>query len=490
MSMALRVAIAAALVLASLLFSAVSGARTFRVYTCSVGDDHASLGPTIGDPNVPSGWHADSSSLTIVEINDRCPSGDEFTFQVTGPTMMAGQTIVARWTAAPATRLVGLSAAWKAESDLSPGRGQGTGQVTAGTDQQSLFAQNTPLSVWYGIMGAPRFAPAIVPAQWFELRFRCLDQCATTTVNTFRGGVFQAQFDVDDSAAPVGGLTGAASDAQTWSHVMRLGLNGADLGGGLFRAVVEADGADALANPLGGLGDLSRPRPRTRSQRFAAAQPCPLRIDNGSLDIDTSRCRRASTWCGCCSRMRRGIGPRSSGRSRGPSPRAMRSGRGRIPLCAVRPTAMAPATWRGSRAHWGRRGSRTLLVSPFGRTHVVRGRLRTADGAPIANAAIDMVSKTTAVNARELAKRAGPRTGADGRWHLVLPASVSSRDVTFRYRSHVNDTIASATASVRLACGPGCAWRSIRAARGRGRRSASAAGCWAARCRAAASRSC
>ena len=101
-------------------------------------------------------------------------------------------------------------------------------------------------------------------------------------------------------------------------------------------------------------------------------------------------------------------------------------------------------------AHWGRRGSRTLLVSPFGRTHVVRGRLRTADGAPIANAAIDVVSKTTAVNARELGKRVGPRTGNDGSWYLVLPRRVSSRDVTFRYRSHVNDTIASATASVRL----------------------------------------
>ena len=91
-----------------------------------------------------------------------------------------------------------------------------------------------------------------------------------------------------------------------------------------------------------------------------------------------------------------------------------------------------------------------MLVSPFGRTHVVRGRLRTADGAPIANAAIDVVSKTTAVNARELGKRVGPRTGNDGSWYLVLPRRVSSRDVTFRYRSHVNDTIASATASVRL----------------------------------------
>jgi hypothetical protein len=100
--------------------------------------------------------------------------------------------------------------------------------------------------------------------------------------------------------------------------------------------------------------------------------------------------------------------------------------------------------------HWGKRGARTRLVSRYGRVHVVRGRLRTRDGNPIANAAIDVVSKTTAVGARELAKRNGPRTRSDGAWSLVLPRSVSSRDVTFRYRSHVNDTIASATASVRL----------------------------------------
>ena len=101
-------------------------------------------------------------------------------------------------------------------------------------------------------------------------------------------------------------------------------------------------------------------------------------------------------------------------------------------------------------AHWGRRSQRTLLVSPFGRAHVVRGRLTTQDGAPISNAAIDVVSRTTAVNARELAKRGGPRTGADGSWFAVLPRRASSRDVTFRYRSHANDTIASATAAVRL----------------------------------------
>jgi hypothetical protein len=88
-------------------------------------------------------------------------------------------------------------------------------------------------------------------------------------------------------------------------------------------------------------------------------------------------------------------------------------------------------------------------VSSFGRAHVVRGRLTGADGAPIANAAIEIVSNTTAVDARELAKR-GPRTGNDGSWLMALPANVSSRDLTFRYRSHVNDTIAVAMAALRL----------------------------------------
>jgi hypothetical protein len=81
---------------------------------------------------------------------------------------------------------------------------------------------------------------------------------------------------------------------------------------------------------------------------------------------------------------------------------------------------------------------------------VVRGRLRAQSGAPISNALIDVTSRTTAVHARELAKRNGPRTASDGSWRLVLPRDVSSRDVTFRYRSHVGDTIPTATATVHL----------------------------------------
>ena len=183
---------------------------------------------------------------------------------------------------------------------------------------------------------------------------------------------------------------------------------------------------------------------------YAAAQPCPLRIDDGSLDIDTSKLPQGQHVVRVLLEDAAGnrtpiFGPVTRTHHVERRDRAgVGSGAAR---CGQRRWGERP---RAADRALGRRGSRTLLVSRFGRTHVVRGRLRTADGAPIADAAIDVVSKTTAVNARELAKRAGPRTGADGGWRVVLPRGVSSRDVTFRYRSHVNDTIAAATASVRL----------------------------------------
>jgi hypothetical protein len=190
--------------------------------------------------------------------------------------------------------------------------------------------------------------------------------------------------------------------------------------------------------------------PDPAAAEYAAAQPCPLRIDNGSLDIDTSKLPQGQHVVRVL--LEDAAGNRTS--IFGPVTRTITSsdaiGPGSDPALRGAANGDGASDLARLSAHWGSRGSRTLLVSRFGRAHVVRGRLRTADGAPIANAAIDMVSKTTAVNARELAKRAGPTTGADGGWRVALPKGVSSRDVTFRYRSHVNDTLAAATASVRL----------------------------------------
>jgi hypothetical protein len=446
----LGVALGVAFMAALLTFGAAAEARVYRVYTCTIADEQP-LGPAIKSPQPVSGWELGWSGLTGATVDDGCPAGYPFVFRIVGPPMAGGQSVWVRWTAAPDTRLVGLSAVWNAVSDLRPGRGQGTGQLVAETDHQALLTQNSPFSVWFGVMGAPRFAPSFVPAQVFQIRFTCLDRCETTTVETLYAYVLDARFDVDDASAPTGGLTGPATDAQTWSRVVRFGLNAADVGGGVFRAVVESDGSDALAIPL---GDAARPCQELgrdpNLNEFAAAQPCPLRIDNGSLAIDAARLPQGRHTVRVL--LEDAAGNRTA--VFGPVTRNITAseaiGPGSDP--ALRGAANGDGASDAAKltAHWGRRGSRTLLVSRFGRSHVVRGRLRTTEGAPIANAALDVVSKTTAVNARELVKRTGPRTGADGAWFVVLPRGVSSRDVTFRYRSHVNDTIASAAATVRL----------------------------------------
>jgi hypothetical protein len=429
-----------------------AGAKQFTVQTCTTEDRHAPVGPAIAVPNPPSGWEAGWSGAAWSTTSDRCIAGDRFSFRIyPGRAMASGDSVWARWTAAPGTVLVRLSATWQAVSDLRPDRGQGTAQLTAGTDQQVLLAQTTPFAVWFGVSNTPPFRAQVTPSRWFELRFTCADQCVTEGVEALYAYVLSARFDVDDSSAPVGGLAGAATDAQTWSRSVHFVLNGADVGGGLHRAVVEVDGADALGVPTGDpQGTCRRIGPDPAAPEYAAAQPCPLRIDNGALDIDASKLPPGRHVVRVL--LEDAAGNRTA--IFGPVTRTITSsdaiGPGSDPALRGAANGDGASDFARLTAHWGRRGSRTLLVSGFGRRHVVRGRLRTTDGAPIANAAIDMVSKTTAVNARELAKRAGPRTGPDGGWRVALPRGVSSRDVTFRYRSHVNDTVAAATANVRL----------------------------------------
>jgi hypothetical protein len=448
-----RTSLALASIAAGILLSVCGTAegKGFSVWTCTDPDLRA-IGPTLDDPQHSSGWALSWTGFPVVDVNDLCHLGNRVAFQVRGSNAMStGQTIAARWMAAPGTQLTGVSSIWGAVVEFSANNGTGTAQLTAGTDQQTLLARNSPLSVGFGYSGAPRFEAQVSPAQWYELRVTCLDHCSTAADPDIYVQMLTARFDVRDDSPPTGGLLGSATDAQTWSGVMRFNVNAADVGGGLFRALVEVDGGDTLsvplADPTGSCRDIG---PRADVNEFAAAQPCPTRIDSGSLDIDTAKLAQGRHTVRVL--LEDAAGNRTV--IFGPVVRDITAngaiGPGSDP--ALRGAANGDGASDQSilTAHWGKRSHRTRLVSRFGRAHVVRGRLRTRDGAPIANAAIDVVSKTTANNARELGKRGGPRTRNDGSWYLVLPRRVSSRDVSFRYRSHVNDTIPSATATVRL----------------------------------------
>jgi hypothetical protein len=440
------VATLTAAVLSVLSVCGAAQARTYQVYTCMTPDGRL-LGPTIDVVPWPAGWTWGYAGPVTAALSDECSNHGEFEIGVRNRVWGGGQSVWARWSAAPGTALTGIALRWTAEMTNYPANGQGTVQLVAGTDAQSLLAQNSPGAV--STTGPePNLSTTLSPAHWFEIRFTCLDQCAT---GDSIARVTKAWFQVDDSSPPVGGLTGSATDAQTWSGVVRFGLNAADVGAGLYRAVVEVDGADALSLAVGEAGPYCRDiGPSASVNEFAAAQPCPVRIDDGGLDVDTAKLPQGRHSVRVL--LEDAAGNRTA--IFGPVVRSVAAtgaiGPGSDP--ALRGAANGDGASDQARlsAHWGARGSRTLLVSEFGRSHAVRGRLRAQDGAPIANAVIDVVSKTTAVNARELAKRNGPRTASDGSWRLVLPRDVSSRDLTFRYRSHVSDTIPTATAAVRL----------------------------------------
>jgi hypothetical protein len=433
-----------------LAFGGSAEAGLLRVHTCATPDYGRSLGRALSYTPGAVGWSYEQGGPAAGTV-DNCDIGGEFGLRIeSAVTMSPGNFAGLLWTAAPYTRLTAFAVRWNADVANRPSVGEGTTQIDVSTDRESILQAHSPWSTTPNSGGANLMTRAGLDASRFEIRFTCLDVCRSRDSPWIRAGVFNASFDVRDDAAPSGGLVGPSVDARTWSGVTHLAFNAADQGGGLYRAILEVDGADARAWPLGSPATCADIGPDPAINEYAAAQPCPTRIDGGTLAVDARQLPQGEHTVRVLLEDAAGnrtpiFGPvtrnitasEAIGPGSDPALRGAANGEGASDLARLT-------------AHWGQRGSRTLLVSRFGRRHVVRGRLRTADGAPIASAAIDMVSKTTAVNARELAKRAGPRTAADGTWRVVLPRSVSSRDVTFRYRSHVNDTVASASASVRL----------------------------------------
>ena len=399
-------------------------ARTFRVYTCTIVDDEP-LGPAIESP--ASGWELGWSGLTGARSTTNARPAIRSSSAAWGRPWPPGRVVWVRWTAAPDTRLVGLSAVWEADSIRSAGRGQGTGQFVVETDTQTLLTQNSAFSVWFGVAGAPRFAPSIEPARIFQLRFTCLDRCETGPVETFWAAVFDARFDVDDSSAPVGGVRSR----------------------------------DGCADGLGQCASVSTPRTPAavcigRWSRSMALMPCRSRsairaaVRGARARSESQRVRRRRSRARCGSTMGRWT---STLEAAAGSPQRAGAARGRRRESdgGVRARDAEHHGERGDRARVGpgvagrrergggeRLGEADRALGAAGEPDAARQPVRAqscrpwavADdgGAPIANAALDVVSKTTAVNARELAKRTGPRTGTDGRWFVVLPRGVSSRD--------------------------------------------------------------
>ncbi len=93
--------------------------------------------------------------------------------------------------------------------------------------------------------------------------------------------------------------------------------------------------------------------------------------------------------------------------------------------------------------------AKAMRTSRYGASEEITGRLTAPGGVGISGASID-VDETPAYEGARTVSLAGVRTGPTGEWTLTLPRDTSSSALRFAYRSHQNDTIPVATATLTL----------------------------------------
>jgi hypothetical protein len=101
---------------------------------------------------------------------------------------------------------------------------------------------------------------------------------------------------------------------------------------------------------------------------------------------------------------------------------------------------------------------RTTLLSGYGHSQVVTGRLTGPGGAPIVGAAIDVRAMPAYAGAGPVVM-SSPHTDSAGRFSVRLPRGVSSRTLDFAYRAHVGDALPVVTRTLQLRVRAGVALR-------------------------------
>jgi hypothetical protein len=250
----------------------------------------------------------------------------------------------------------------------------------------------------------------------------------------------------DDSPPTAGPATGSAVASATWQGTQVFAFPATDDGGGVYQAILAVDGAPVLArtvNDWGGRcvdttagGRVFRyPRPCLTSvdalvavdanQLPAGDHEVTLQVSDAAGNVRTVYAAR-KTIVAAAKRIGPGSDPADRGAANGEN---------------AADHARLTARWTRTR--------RATLTSAYGRRNVIRGRLATGSGVGIRNARVELLSAIDGRGGPPLDK-GGARTRRDGRFTLILPANASSRTLVLRYRSHANETVSIAEATLRI----------------------------------------
>jgi hypothetical protein len=441
----MRITAALALVPALLLVGLAGSARagTYAVVSCK---DRAGTSVPISD--AAGGWQPGNTGDTLgLSWSNRCADGQRgFRASIDGSRARAVDSRVWWQFVPPAgTKIAAADVLYFGFTRPYDGHNQG------------VIAVHGP---WLGHISAdvgvgsvpPRWATARgVNFPWLLASAECngaaWDPDCPAGVEHATIEILRSEITLSDETPPSAGpATGSAPTATTWSGTLVFAFPATDEGGGVYQAILEVDGNPVLTRTIDSWG--GRCVDTTAGERvFRYPRPCPtaadvllpvdanalppgdhditLRISDAAGNLRTVYSARKTIVAPA-----RRIGPGSDPAERGATNGENASDDARI---SVRWT----------------RTKRATLTSPYGRRNLIRGRLTTAAGAGIRNAKVELVTAIDGRKALPLDK-GGARTRRDGRFTLILPRNVSSRTLVLRYRSHVNDTVSIAEATLGL----------------------------------------
>jgi hypothetical protein len=97
--------------------------------------------------------------------------------------------------------------------------------------------------------------------------------------------------------------------------------------------------------------------------------------------------------------------------------------------------------WRGTK--------KASVTTSYSRPRILMGQLKTAGGAPIGAASLDLRATPSYAGAKPVSM-ASPRTDASGRFSVRIAPGTSSRTLRIAYRAHLGDALPVATRTLRL----------------------------------------
>jgi hypothetical protein len=416
-----------------------ASARFYGVWSCRDGTGRATPAS-----DAAGGWAAIgyAPGRSVVDL---CDSGSPNLSATIGGASSVPVGAVAGWRFTPPPYIYAYSIVFSGYARPFDGQNQGSIEVWGSSSGRALRLDGV------GQVGQTVAGGTGIHDQWAEAFVACdgapsaPDCPAGSTHATL--AISQAQVAVGDDLPPVpGAASGSAVASDTWQGTEVFAVPVSDSGGGVYQAILLVDGVPVLTRTIdpwdGRCVDAS-----AGWRYFRFPRPCPASVDAlvsidttqlpaGAHDVTLQVADPAWNLATVYSARKtivvpaRRIGPGSDLAQRGGANGENASDDARL-----------TARWVRTR--------RATLTSPYGRRNVIRGRLTTAGGAGIRGARVEML---TAIDGRAGAPldKGGARTRRDGRFTIILPRDASSRTLLLRYRSHLNDNVSIAEATLRV----------------------------------------